>query len=29
MQHAWHFWFRSNAVIKMFQLSYVVACFTP
>ncbi|MDF4434453.1 DUF3265 domain-containing protein [Vibrio parahaemolyticus] len=29
IQHAWHFRFRSSVVIKVFQLSYVVACFTP
>nr|WP_257971350.1 DUF3265 domain-containing protein [Vibrio parahaemolyticus] len=29
IQHAWHFWFESNLVIKVFTLSVVVACLTP
>ncbi|MCR9669622.1 DUF3265 domain-containing protein [Vibrio parahaemolyticus] len=29
IQHAWHFWFESSPVIKMFYSSVVVACFTP
>ncbi|YBL56911.1 DUF3265 domain-containing protein [Vibrio harveyi] len=29
IQHAWHFRFGSNSVVKVFNLSFVVACFTP
>nr|WP_274020385.1 DUF3265 domain-containing protein [Vibrio parahaemolyticus] len=29
IQRAWHFWFRSSLVITAFNLSFVVACFTP
>ncbi|MCR9612131.1 DUF3265 domain-containing protein [Vibrio harveyi] len=29
IQHAWHFRFGSSLVIKVFKLSFVVACFTP
>ncbi|EGR2045954.1 DUF3265 domain-containing protein [Vibrio parahaemolyticus] len=29
IQHAWHFWFRSNTVIRVVNLSVVYACFTP
>ncbi|MFZ3441206.1 DUF3265 domain-containing protein [Vibrio harveyi] len=29
IQHAWHFWFGSSLVIKVFKLSVVIACLTP
>ncbi|NDJ83963.1 DUF3265 domain-containing protein [Vibrio campbellii] len=29
IQHAWHFWFGLSFVIKVSNLSFVVACFTP
>nr|WP_241900927.1 DUF3265 domain-containing protein [Vibrio cyclitrophicus] len=29
IQHAWHFWFGSNSVIRVVNLCVVVACFTP
>ncbi|MCX8925667.1 DUF3265 domain-containing protein [Vibrio parahaemolyticus] len=29
IQHAWHSWFGSSLVIKVFKLSIVVTCFTP
>ncbi|MCR9808321.1 DUF3265 domain-containing protein [Vibrio parahaemolyticus] len=29
IQHAWHFRFESSLVVKVFKLSFVVACFTP
>ncbi|OOQ62928.1 DUF3265 domain-containing protein [Vibrio parahaemolyticus] len=29
IQHAWHFWFGSGLVIKVFKSSVVVACLTP
>ncbi|MCG6341698.1 DUF3265 domain-containing protein [Vibrio fluvialis] len=29
IQHAWHFWLGFSLVIKVSNLSLVVACFTP
>ncbi|MDE1337583.1 DUF3265 domain-containing protein [Vibrio aestuarianus] len=29
IQHAWHFWLGFSLVIKVFNFSLVIACFTP